>query len=135
MQQMINNIIVYTNRECSAAETLVDVVLEATDLPIRVAYSHERIQRFLRQVIITETIIVFFAFDKNDLRFIRSLREKANEIKLILVLPDNNRSTFCEGFLSYPRFITCPDYGFADVSAVLKKIVNSNNQKEVLERR
>lgn len=128
MQQMINNIIVYTNRECSAAESLMDAVSRATDLPIKNVHTHENLQRFLRQVITTEAIIVFIAFDKNDLRFIRSFRKKARDTKLILVLPDNNKSTFSEGFLSYPRFITCSNYGFADVSAVLKKIVSSNNR-------
>ena len=130
MQQVINNIIVYTNHEGSAAGPLMDVVIGATDLPIRVAHSHERVQRFIRQVITTETIIVFYAFDKNDLQFIRSLREKVKDTKLILVLPNNNKRTFSEGFLSYPHFITCPDNNFEDVSAVLKQIVKSNNYNE-----
>jgi hypothetical protein len=109
----------------------MDAVSRATDLPIKIAHSHERLQRILRQVITTETIVVFLAFDKNDLRFIRSLRERVKDTKLILVLPDNNKSTFSEGFLSYPRFITCSDNDFADVSAVLEKIVKSNNHKEI----
>ena len=75
-------------------------------------------------------VAVLLASSRKDLSEILSIRDLFRDIRIILILPDRDRDTISQGHKLYPRFLSYVDDNFADVAAVLEKmlrITESNN--------
>jgi hypothetical protein len=72
-----------------------------------------------------EAISILYTSDSSELPDILSLRELLWEMKLILVLPDNNADTVAKGHSLRPRFLSYSDGNFNDIEAVLKRMIGN----------
>ena len=69
------------------------------------------------------SIAVILAADLEDLFDLLYIRGLLEDIKLILILPDREKSTMAMGHILHPRFLTSIDNSFKDVAAVLRKMI------------
>lgn len=68
-------------------------------------------------------IAVLYLATKHDLLEIQSLSNFLWDIRLILVLPDEDPGTISQAHLLRPRFIAYADHPFDDLGVVLKQMV------------
>lgn len=69
-------------------------------------------------------VVVLLAADREDLLEITSLGDLLKDMRIILVLPDHDRSTIAKGHLLRPRFMAWLDDDFAQVEIFLKKMIS-----------
>ncbi len=87
----------------------------------------ETLSQNLRQPIGRLTIAVLLASSQKDLEDIFSIRDLFDRVRIILILPDRNEDTISKGHSLFPRFLTYVDSDFNWVTAVLKKMLSTNN--------
>ena len=81
---------------------------------------------------------VLLATSTQDLFELLSIRDLIQKARVILILPDREKTTIANGHALYPRFLSYVDSDFKDVAAVLKKmigVINSKNNKHKTQRR
>ncbi len=93
---------------------------------LEIYQSIEKLFRRLRQPFYRELIGVFQVADQQELSEFLAHRDMLNDLRFILVLPDNKKSTVSKAHKLYPRFISYTDENFSDVAAVLKKMLSIN---------
>jgi len=79
----------------------------------------------LRQPRNSEVIAILHASSRSELPDILFLRELLWNVKLILVLPDNNKDTVTKGHSLGPRFLSYHNGDFRDIAAVLKRMIEN----------
>ena len=72
-----------------------------------------------------EIISVLLAAGREDLQGLFSIRDFFRNVRMILILPDQERDTISKGHKLYPRFVSYADGNFADVAAVLGKMLRN----------
>ncbi len=87
-------------------------------------YTIETFSARLRQLDGFLTLAVVFALRKKDLSDILSIKQILCGIRLILILPDNDKSTIVTGHKFYPRFLEFITGDYSRVIAVMKKIID-----------
>lgn len=85
-----------------------------------------------------ETIGVLFAADRQDLANLLSIRDLLDDVRIILVLPDDKKETVSAGHRLRPRYISYAGGNFEDVAAVLNKmqersLMNKRSQQQGVE--
>lgn len=70
-----------------------------------------------------ETIGVLFAADRQDLANLLSIQDLLDDVRIILVLPDDKKKTVSAGHRLRPRYISYADGNFEDIAAVLNKMM------------
>ena len=85
-----------------------------------------------------ETIGVLFAADRQDLANLLSIRDLLDDVRIILVLPDDKKETVSAGHRLRPRYISYAGGNFEDVAAVLNKmqersLMNEKSQRQGVE--
>jgi len=81
--------------------------------------------RRLRQPARRPAIAVLFAATRKDLLDLLSLGDLLDDVRVILVLPDGQDDTIAKAHTLRPRFLTYSDSDFADVAAVLNKMLGN----------
>jgi hypothetical protein len=79
-------------------------------------------ERF-RSIVEPDSIVVFLAADREELREMQMFRELLTEIYVILVIPDWQESTVKLAHLLLPRFLNKKTDRFTDLVKVLKKMI------------
>lgn len=79
----------------------------------------ERLKRFSHTI----EVAILFAYSKDALSNILSVKELLEDVRIILILPDRLPETISKGHLLRPRFMTYADSDFEDVKAVLIKML------------
>jgi len=79
------------------------------------------------------TIAVLLAGDEEDLLSIVSIRHLLSEIPVIIILPVREEHITAMGHRLSPRFLTYMDSDFAEVGAVLEKMLENYKKKEAME--
>ena len=69
-------------------------------------------------------IYVVLADTRERLDELFQLYSFMDDRKIVLILPDNQRSTYAAGFRLYPRFVTLISENFEDVCEVLEKMMD-----------
>lgn len=82
-----------------------------------------------------ETIGVLFAADRQDLANLLSIQDLLDDVRIILVLPDDKKETVSAGHRLRPRYISYAGGNFEDVAAVLNKmmqrsLMNKNSKQQ-----
>lgn len=73
-------------------------------------------------------IAILFASSDEALSQLRGLSDLIRNLRIILILPDDERATMSSGSKLFPRFVSYMDSDFSDVGAVLEKMLeNSGN--------
>jgi hypothetical protein len=72
-------------------------------------------------------VIVFFAYDQDDLTMALSLKQYLTCARVIMVLHKIDAKTVQQGLSISPCFMTCAKSDFSDIIAVLEKISTLKN--------
>lgn len=72
-------------------------------------------------------VAVLLATAKEELSGILSVRELLVDVRIILVLPDQDKETIKKGHTLWPRFLTYASSDFSDVAAVLRKMLQNSD--------
>ncbi len=78
------------------------------------------------------TIAVLVAGNKKDLVDFAFIRHLFSDTPIILVLPDREESTAIIGYGLVPRFLTYMDSNLMEVGAVLEKMIQYYEKKNVI---
>ena len=100
------------------------------DKKIEIYRSIEKLFRRLRQPFYRELIGAFQVADQQELSEFLAHRDMLNDLRFILVLPDNKKSTVSKALKLYPRYISYVDGNFSDVAAVLQKMLSINHVRK-----
>jgi hypothetical protein len=88
---------------------------------------HGRFRSLLMQRVWDRRVIVFFAYDQDDLTMALSLKEYLTGTRVIMVLHKIDAKTVQQGLSISPCFMTCAKSDFSDIMAVLEKISSLKN--------
>ena len=78
-------------------------------------------------------IAVLVAGNKKDIVDFAFIRHLLSDMPIILVLPDREESTAIIGYGLVPRFLTYMDSNLMEVGAVLEKMLENYEKREVME--
>lgn len=101
-----------------------DVIQELVfDQPLEVHRSIESLTRRLRMPRESLRIIVLVPATREELLGMLSLRDLLKDYRLVLILPDDSKSTVSDGISLCPRFIAYNDTQPQDLVAVLNRML------------
>ena len=83
----------------------------------------EDLSKRLHQPLHNLSVVVLLATNREYLQELLSIRDLIMDVRLIAVLPDRKKETIAKGHLLRPRFMAYADGDFADVAAVLEKML------------
>lgn len=72
-------------------------------------------------------IAVLVAATQRELIDIISIRTQLSGLRIVLVLPDREKSTITQAHTLYPRFLTYADCDFSDLQLVVKKMTDHSS--------
>ena len=73
---------------------------------------------------LSDTVLILCPSGKEEIRELAALRELICDVRMILVLPDEERDTIAVAHRFQPRFLTVPTPDFKDVSKILGNMLN-----------
>ncbi len=82
----------------------------------------DEISARLKTPMVNVSVAILLAADKKDLSDLFSIRDLLVDMRIILILPDNDEDTMAKAYSLYPRFIHYTDSDFKDVLAVLERM-------------
>jgi len=74
-------------------------------------------------------IFILLADTRDRLEDLHQLHEYFDDKKLLLILPDDEKSTYASGFRLYPRFVTLKSDFEIYLYEVLEKMIEYHNRK------
>ncbi|RKX60288.1 MAG: hypothetical protein DRP28_01560 [Thermodesulfobacteriota bacterium] len=122
------NLLFYAREEhgvCERLQRLIEGLVSEDN--IEICMTIESLSQRLRQPTYDLSIAVLLAADSQDLTELLSIRDLIWDLRLILILPDRETGTIAKGHTLRPRFLTYLDSDFADVTAVLKKMLSNTD--------
>jgi hypothetical protein len=115
-------VLVFANSHDPAVERFFHEISKVPRLSPKFVLEHDRFLTLLKKNKIDRRVIVFFAYDQDDLALALSLRQYVIDTRVIMVLPDWNEETVKMSLSISPSLITNANGDFSDVVAVLEKI-------------
>ena len=73
-------------------------------------------------------VFVLLADTMERLEKFHLVAEYLEDKKLLLIISDNDRSTFCSCFRLWPRFVTQTSQSFADICDVVEKMIENHHR-------
>ena len=73
-------------------------------------------------------IAVLLANSRKDLLDFISIDNLLSDVRIILIVPDQNQETIALGHSLFPRYLSFADSDFTDVTAVLRKMIEAANK-------
>ncbi len=74
-----------------------------------------------------EEIFILFVDSKNRLNELKSLIDLLDDKRLILILPDDSKSTLSDAHQFFPRYFTYINDTYKDLCDVISKMINPKN--------
>jgi hypothetical protein len=130
-------VLLYATEADEAGKRLAKIIkTTSVSLDIQVYRTINSLIQKLRQPRVGFLIAVLLAHNKKELSKILSLKDLFWNLRIILILPDQEMNTILKGHKLYPRFLSYVNSDFTDVVAVLKKMLKhlraqKQNGKEV----
>ncbi len=78
-----------------------------------------------------QEIFILLADSKIRLNRLATLIELMEDKRIILILPDNSKTTIAEAHKFFPRFFTCMSDTYSDLREVLNKMITFNRIKVI----
>ena len=117
-------ILVYYTDNQDAGETLRQVIEKSVqDEKIEVYREIGALSERLRRPSFDLSVAVLFCCSKNDLLEVLTLQNLLKDVRVILILPDDDVDTLAKGHALGPRFLSYRDGGFQDVAGVLSRMI------------
>jgi len=118
------HVLIYGNRRSIVTDRLRKELYRVVSLERVEEYSTLRsLSNRLRMPPMNQSIAVLLALSREELAGLLSIRDLLHDILVILIVPDRNKDTISSAHAIRPRFVTFADSGFADVAAVLGKML------------
>lgn len=115
-------VIVFANPMDVSKERFIEKISKVPALSPKFVLEHDRFKSLIRQKALNRMVVVFFAYDQDDLTAALSVKEHLVGTRVILVLNKIDATTVNQGLSISPWFITYAKSDFSDIIAVLKKI-------------
>jgi hypothetical protein len=115
-------VLVFANPNDPAKERFFHAISKVPRFSPKFVLEHERFLSILKKNTIDWRVIVFFAYEQDDLVLATSLRQYLIDTRVIMVLSEWNGETVKMGLSISPSLITNANDDFSDVIAVLEKI-------------
>ncbi len=129
-------LIYYTQNNNGIGERLQKAINAAVPEELTEVYrSLESLSQRLCQLTYKLKIAVLLAANREELLGILSVRDLFRDIRIILILPDQEKETVSDGLRLSPRFFTYVDSNFKDVTGVLEKMMKHMNINQRIESR
>lgn len=118
------NLILYT-KKTESSNIKLRVVFESlvSKDEIELHHSIESLRHRLLRTTYNDGIVVLVADTREELSELLPILHLFRKVRIILVLPDRKPETIKIGYKLEPRFLSFIDRGFAEVKAVLKKMI------------
>jgi hypothetical protein len=118
-------VLVYSRAQRGKPERLVYAIEKVVPSEaIRICHSVQSLSLRLCQPGSPPEVTVLLAATKKDLAEILSVKGLLTDLRLILLLPDKREDTVSKGHSLYPRFLSYTDGDYADVAAVLQRMLS-----------
>jgi hypothetical protein len=118
-------VLVYSRTQRGQAERLVYAIEKIVPSgAIHICHSIQSLSLWLCQPGPPPEVTVLLAATRKDLSEILSIQGLLTDIRLILILPDKREDTVSKGHSLYPRFLSYTDGDYADVAAVLQRMLS-----------
>jgi hypothetical protein len=119
------NLLVYAAKSDGVAQHLQQVIEEIVPKEkLEIYRNFNSLSYRLQQPMNGLKVAIFLASSDQDLTDFLSLQDLLSELRIILILPDREPSTFAKGHKLGPRYMTHDDSDFKDVKAVLGKMID-----------
>jgi hypothetical protein len=115
-------VLVFANPMDVSKERFFKKITKTPDFSPKFVLEHSRLKSLLMQRSLAWKVIVFFAYDQEDLTMALSLKKYLNGTRVVMVLGKLNATTVQQGLSLNPCFMTSAQSDFSDIMAVLKKI-------------
>jgi hypothetical protein len=123
------SILLYTGKPKRLAGRLRKIIeAEAAGREIVVCSDFEELSARLHQSVYDVDAAVLLLSTRKELEAMLSRKESLWGLRVILVLPHEDRDTISKAHRLSPRFIGFVDKGFTDVAAVLAKMLESSDK-------
>jgi hypothetical protein len=104
-------------------QRIVEAAVPKTD--VEICRTIDRLSYVLRRYSTEIAIAILSASSANELLDFLSIGDLLEDMRIILVLPDRDNNTIANAHILRPRFLTYVDSDFAEVIAVLKKMLGN----------
>ena len=119
------NLLVYAAKSNGVAKYLQQAIEETVPKKnLQIYRNVNSLSYRLQQPMNGLEIAILLADNDQDLTDFISLHDLLSELRIILILPDREPSTFAKGHKLMPRYMTYSDSDFQDVKAVLSKMIS-----------
>ena len=115
-------VLVFANPMDVSKERFIEKITKVPALSPIFVLEHDRFKSIIRQKALAQIVIVFFAYNHDDMKAALSVKEHLAGTRVILVLHQIDVTTVNQGLSISPWFITYAKSDFSDIIAVLKKI-------------
>jgi len=124
-------ILYYTSTTNGAGERLQEAIESVVQAENTEIYRNleSLIQRLRRPTQLWD-VSILCTNSRADFLDLLSIRELLLNLRIILILPDDNAETITKGHTLFPRFLTYANSDFKDVAAVLKKMIQKTDSKQ-----
>lgn len=121
-------VLVFANPMDAAKERFFQKISKVPALSPKFVLEHAHFKSLLLQKALDWRVVVFFAYDQDDLTMALSLKEHLAGTRVIIVLHKLDEKTVKQGLSISPCFMTYAKSDFSDIIAVLKKISTLEKQ-------
>lgn len=128
-------ILYYRTARNSISERLQKTIEDAVpDRQIGIAMSVNNILDGIPYLAYGKGIAILLTTSRKEIEHLLTIKEQLRDIRIILILPNQDAQTVARGHKLHPRYIsyTCSD--FKDVSSVLRNMVSLTDPRIVKER-
>lgn len=114
--------ILYTNKK-EINRNLINIVqTQLTGIRIRICHSITDLSHLLRQPLHQVSVLILFIASREELKELNLMTTLFDNIRILLILPDSEKSTVSLCLALKPSFISYVDDDFMDIVSVLKQI-------------
>ena len=116
-------VLFYAGRHKAIAKRLSAIIeLQVSGGDIETYRTVEDLSQRLHQPLDNVDICILLLYTKRELARVLSMQKLVEDLRIIVVLPDDTKETLSAALKLYPRFISYVDSDFKDIDEVLKKM-------------
>jgi hypothetical protein len=126
------SVIYYSSNENETALRLQKILIEEARDDIEIYQSIEGFSKRLCQPDLENNIAIVLINAIAEIFQIGSIKRLSNDIRVILILPDQSNEIISAGYKLHPRFISYSDSDFKDVAIVLRRMLKLVEQRTIV---
>ena len=121
-------VILYARKKGADSKRLQNLIASLVpEYNLEINRSIKRLSHSLSHSLTYSTLVVLLATSEEELQALLAIYDLLVNIRIILILPDDEKETLAKGRRFYPRFISNISSDFKDVGAVVEKILKTLN--------